>query len=97
MAQGTAIPLGGEQVHFEANQRKLAAAVFRMALEDLKASHPSNRRSALHFLLKDKSDFSFWCQRLEVDPEAFRKGLCKHVLGPYEGFSALVSDLHHRG
>ena len=93
MAQGTAIPLGGEQIHFEANQRKLAAAVFRIALEDLKASHPSNRRAALHFLLKDDSDFSFWCQRLEVDPEAFRKGLCKHVLGPYEGFSALVSDL----
>ncbi len=93
MAQGTAIPLGGEQIHFEANQRKLAAAVFRMALEDLKASHPSNRRSALHFLLKDESDFSFWCQRLEVDPEAFRKGLCKHVLGPYVGFSGLVSDL----
>ena len=93
MAQGTAIPLGGEQVHFEANQRKLAAAVFRIALEDLKASHPSNRRSALHFLLKDESDFSFWCQRLEVDPEAFRKGLCKHVLGPYEGVSGLASDL----
>ncbi len=46
MAQGTAIPLGGEQVHFEANQRKLAAAVFRIVLEDLKASHPSNRRAA---------------------------------------------------
>ncbi len=93
MAQGTAIPLGGEQVHFEANQRHLAAAVFRLALEDLRASHHSNRRSALHFLFKDESDFSFWCQRLEVDPEAFRKGLCKHVLGPYEGFFGLVSDL----
>ena len=93
MAQGTAIPLEGEQVHFEANQRKLAAAVFRMALEDLRAPHPNNRRSALHFLFKDESDFSFWCQRLEVDPEAFRKGLCKHVCGPYEGFFSLVSDL----
>ncbi len=93
MAQGTAIPLGGEQIHFEASQRKLAAAVFRIALEDLKASHPSNRRSALHFLLKDESDFSFWCQRLEVDPKAFRKGLGKYVLGPYENFSAFVSDL----
>jgi len=93
MAQGTATPLGGEQVHFEANQGKLAAVVFRSALEDLKASHPSNRRSALHFLLKDESDFSFWCQRLEVDPEAFRKGLGKYVLGHYEKFSGLVSDL----
>ncbi len=93
MAQGTAIPLGGEQIHFEANQRKLAAAVFRIALEDLKSSHPSNRRSALHFLFKDESDFSFWCQRLEVDPKAFRKGLGKYVLGPYENFSGLVSDL----
>ena len=93
MAQGTAIPLEGEQLNCEANQRKLAAAVFRMALEDLRGSHRSHRRCALHFLLKDDSDFSFWCQRLEVDPEAFRKGLCKHVLGPYEGFSGLVSDL----
>ena len=93
MAQGTAIPLGGEQIHLEANQRKLAAAVFRIALEDLKASHPSNRRSALHFLFKDESDFSFWCQRLEVDPKAFRKGLGKYVLGPYENFSGFVSDL----
>ncbi len=93
MAQGTAIPLEGEQVHCEATQRKLAAAVFRMALEALRVSHPNNRRSALHFLLKSESDFSFWCQRLEVDPEAFRKGLCKHVLGPYEGFFGLVSDL----
>ncbi len=93
MALGTAIPLGGEQFHCTANQRKLAAAVFRMALEDIKASHPNDRRSALHFLLKDESDFSFWCQRLEVDPEAFRKGLCKHVLGPYEGLSGLVSNL----
>ena len=93
MAQGTTVPLGGEQIHFEAHQRKLAAAVFRSALEDLKASHPSNRRSALHFLLKDESDFTFWCQRLKVDPEAFRKGLCNHVLGPYEGFSGLVSEL----
>ncbi len=93
MAQGTTVPLGEDQIHFEANQRKLAAAVFRSALEDLKASHPSNRRSALHFLLKDESDFTFWCQRLEVDPEAFRKGLGKYVLGPYEGFSGLISDL----
>jgi len=93
MAQSTAIPLGGEQFHSEANQRKLAAAVFRIALEDLKASHPSNRRSALHFLLKDESDFYFWCERLEVDPGAFRRGLRKHVLGPYEGFSGIVSDL----
>ena len=92
MAQGTAIPLG-EEVHSEDSQRKLAAAVFRMALEDLRTSHPNNRRSALHFLLKSESDFSFWCQRLEVDPGTFRKGLCKHVLGPYEGFSGLVSDL----
>ncbi len=95
MAQGTAIPLGGEQVHSDSkdNQRKLAAAVFRMALEDLKASHPNARRTALHFLLRSEHDFSFWCQRLEVDPEAFRKGLSKHVLGPYEGFSGFVSDL----
>ena len=93
MAQGTAISLGGEQVPFEPNQRKLAAAVFRIALEDLEASHPGNRRSALHFLFKDESDFSFWCQRLEVDPEAFRKGLGKYVLGPYENFSGFVSDL----
>ncbi len=64
MEQGTAIPLGGEQVHCEASQRKLAAAVFRMALEDLRVSYRNNRRSALQFL-------SFWCQRLEVDPEAF--------------------------
>ena len=94
MAQGTAIPLGEEQVHSDSedNQRKLAAAVFRMALEDLKASHPNARRTALHFLLKSEHDFSFWCQRLEVDPEAFRKGLSKHVLGPYEGFSGFVSD-----
>ena len=93
MAQGTAVPLRGKQIHFEAHQRKLAAAVFRSALEDLKASHPSNRRSALHFLFKDESDFSFWCQRLEVDPKAFRKGLGKYVLGPYENFSGFVSDL----
>ncbi len=93
MAQGTAISLEGEQDHFEANHRKLAAAVFRIALEDLRASHPSNRRSALHFLFKDESDFSFWCQRLEVEPEAFRKGLGKYVLGPYENFSGFVSDL----
>jgi len=89
MAQGTAIPFGQP----EDSQRKLAAAVFRMALEDLKASHPSNRRSALHFLLRSERDFSFWCQRLEVDPQAFRKGLSQHVLGPCEGFSGLVSDL----
>ena len=89
MAQGTAIPLG----QAEDSQRNLAAAVFRMALEDLRVSHPSNRRSALHFLLKDESDFTFWCQRLEVDPKAFRKGLAKYVLGPFEGFSGLVSDL----
>jgi hypothetical protein len=93
MAQGTATPLGGEQVYSEDNQRKLAAAVFRIALEDLKASHPNDRRTALHFLLKSERDFSFWCHRLEVDPEVFRKGLCKHVLGPHEGFSGLVSDL----
>ena len=92
MAQGTAIPLERE-VDFQAKHRKLAAAVFRIALEDLKTSHPSNRRTAIHFLLKDKSDFSFWCQRLEVDPVAFRNGLRKHILGPYEGFSALISDL----
>ena len=93
MAQGTAIPLERQQVRFETNHRKLAAAVFRIALEDLKASHPNNRRTALHFLLKDESDFSFWCQRLEVDPVAFRNGLRKHILGPYEGFSSLISDL----
>ncbi len=93
MAQGTVNRLEIEQFHCEANQRKLAAAVFRIALEDLQAFHPSNRRSALHFLLKDKSDFSFWCQRLEVDPEVFRKGLRTHVFGPCEGFSNLVSDL----
>ncbi len=93
MAQGTAIPLERQQVCFETNHRKLAAAVFRIALEDLKASHPSNRRTALHFLLKDESDFSFWCQRLEVDPVAVRNGLRKHVLGPYEGFSGFVSEL----
>ncbi len=94
MAQGIVIPLGEEQVHSGSgeSQRKLAAAVFRMALEDVKASHPNDRRTALHFLLKDESDFSFWCQRLEVNPETFRKGLCKHVLGPHEGFSALVSN-----
>ena len=93
MAQGTAIPLGREQDHSEGSHRKLAAAVFRMALEDIKASRPDDRRTALHFLLKDESDFSFWCQRLEVNPEAFRKGLSKHVLGPYEGFPGFVSDL----
>ncbi len=92
MAQGTAIPLEGE-LDSKAKHQKLAAAVFRMALEDVRGPHLDNRRSALHFLLKDESDFSFWCQRLEVDPEAFRKGLCNHVLGPYEGFSGLVSDL----
>ena len=93
MAQGTAISLEGEQDHFEANHRKLAAAVFRIALEDLRASHPNDRRTALHFLLKSERDFSFWCHRLEVDPEVFRKGLSKHILGPYQGFSGLVSDL----
>ncbi len=93
MAQGTAISLEGEQDHFEANHGKLAAAVFRIALEDVGASHPSNRRSALHFLFKEEPDFSFWCQRLEVEPEAFRKGLGKYVLGPYENFSGFVSDL----
>jgi len=93
MAQGTAIPLERQQVCFDTNHRKLAAAVFRIALEDLKASHPNNRRTALHFLLKDESDFSFWCQRLEVDPVVFRNGLRKHLLGPYEGFSGFVSEL----
>ena len=93
MAQGKARPLGGEQINIEANKRKLAAAVFRIALEDMKATQTSNRRSALHFLFKDESDFSFCCQQLEVDPEAFRKGLGKYVLGPYENFSGLVSDL----
>ncbi len=92
IAQGMTLPLQGEQLNCEVNQRKLAAAVFRIALEDLRGSHPNDRRSALHFLLKDQSDFSFWCQRLKVDPIAFRKGLCKHILGPYEGFSGLVSD-----
>ncbi len=92
MAQGMTISPEGDQLNCEVNQRKLAAAVFRIALEDLRGSHPNDRRSALHFLLKDKSDFAFWCQRLEVDPETFRKGLCKHLLGPYEGFSSLVSD-----
>ena len=59
MEQGTAIPLGGEQVHCEASQRKLAAAVFRMALEDLRVSYRNNRRSALPFLRKSESDFFF--------------------------------------
>ena len=93
MAQGTVMPLERQQVCFDTNHRKLAAAVFRIALEDLKASHPNNRRTALHFLLKDESDFSFWCQRLEVDPVAFRNGLRKHVLGPYENLSDFVSAL----
>lgn len=51
MAQGTVIRLEEEQLHCKATQRNLAAAVFRIALDDLRASHPSNRRSALHFLL----------------------------------------------
>jgi hypothetical protein len=92
MAQGTAISFERE-VDYQAKHRKLAAAVFRIALEDLKASHPNNRRTALHFLFKDEPDFSFWCHRLEVDPVAFRNGLRKHVLGPYEGFSDFVSGL----
>ncbi len=88
MVQENPIPL-------ESTERQLAAAVFRTALEDLKGRHHEHRRTALTFLLRDESDFSFWCQQLNVDPQAFRERLHQRIFGPLEGLSGLISDLEH--
>ncbi len=85
MAQAQALPL-------ETNERRLAAAVFQMALQDLTGNHPVHRRSALSFLFRENADFSFWCQRLNVDPSAFRKRLLERTFGPLEGLSGLIAD-----
>lgn len=97
MAQATAIPVYGQHVSSEANQRSLAAAVFSTALEDLRGHHQRQRRDALYFLLRDESDFVFWCQLLKVDPQAFRKRLAGHILGPLEGVSGLIEALVPHG
>ncbi len=82
MAQANAI-------RSETNERQLAAAVFHMALEDLTGYHQGHRRSALSFLLRDEADFSFWCQQLNVDPQAFRERLRQRIFGPHKGLSDL--------
>ena len=79
MAQATAIPVYGQHVSSDANERNLAAAVFSTALKDLRGNHQGQRRAALYFLLRDESDFVFWCQHLKVDPHAFRKRLSSPV------------------
>ena len=85
MAQTQALPL-------ETNEGRLAAAVFQMALQDLRGDHPVHRRSALAFLFKEKTEFSFWCQRLDVDPSAFRERLLERTFGPLEGLFGLSGD-----
>ena len=85
MAQAQVLPS-------ETNERRLAAAVFQMALQDLRGDHPVHRRSALAFLFREKADFSFWCQRLDVDPSAFRERLLERTFGSFEGLSGLTAD-----
>ncbi len=82
-----------ESANSDVNDRSLAAAVFSSALQDLRGNHHGQRRDALSFLLEDESDFVFWCQLLKVDPQAFRKRLSKHILGPLEGLSGLTEEL----
>ncbi len=85
MAQTQALPS-------ETNERRLAAAVFQMALQDLRGDLPVHRRSALSFLFRNEADFSFWCQRLDVDQQAFRERLLERTFGRLEGLSGLIAD-----
>ncbi len=85
MAQTQALPS-------ETNERRLAAAVFQMALQDLTGEHPVHRRSALSFLFRKNIEFSFWCQRLDVDPSAFRKRLLERTFGPLAGPCGLIAE-----
>ena len=93
MAQSKIIPLEGEQVHSEVDLRRLASAVFRRALDDVKFSQLNEQGPALNFLLKDEADFSFWCKQLDVDPKTFRQGLRKHIWVSWEGFPSSLIEL----
>ncbi len=93
MAQVEEFLLGGEQVSSEVELRRLAIEIFRRALADLRCPQLNEQHSALHFLLKDEANFSFWCEQLDLDPKTFRQRLRKNALAPWEGLPSFFTEL----